>query len=1303
MGVTGLWKLIEQSGKEVSIETLENKVLAVDISIWLHQVIKGFQDRKGNALQNAHLLGLFNRLCKLLFYKIKPVFIFDGSVPILKRETIAKRQQGRTKILKEVERIQELLQEAMSKEKILKRALNPVVSKELPSDASNEKGKKENDEGIFTIPEYLSPTKAVEDPTSSSDLNTSLSENDNFDDSSMQHYYNINLQSIDVTSSHFKSLPADVRLEILADIREMRKQHSWGRLHEMPTESNNFSDFQMKRLLKRRQVQVSLEEAEKELEGRCLTLSELETFLSEQGIVQAEKSAKSRINSDANTRFLLVKDLKKAIEKAAKLELPKNDSTEVGVVVKEEKNMKDNEGDFSQDEVILDAFGINTNKSSSSNKNWDKNNYIDTDLELAIQLSLNQTNAYNDKDYLSTKASLNKEQKNMFKNATGSAKDYLLKYGLIKNLDVDEIDKSQIEITENYDLLNNLKHNTSLVAEIKCGKTNLQSTKNKPVSDCDLKNREQSTINEEATIGSDSDTDNEVDFVEVNDSDNIIDNLEKNEIIQIQLDATKTIKPQDDMFADIFLKENIKSTNKKCHLKIKTSQNKKRNMTDILEGLQKEVLDVTKLSLDNIISENILIEVPDSQETEFSKNSILENNSKISIEMYSSSLESIIEIPDSQENHFVRKFDTNLKDKISEIQSQNSFESDRVIEILDSQENELDKKNKMKLLEHFSNDEFKTEILKTIETEIDKSDLQNDEIINEANKDFELCQNKVCNSQNIDIKTDDSVKLLEANEVIEIIDDSFGVLQKTPSKQKIEDFFKTEYLIKKTPGKDEDNKYMTTPSKAVSNSLLKKTPGSSGNKEPREDKLTKSLSKVSKELFELENKKKENKTEKEAKLIEKESALLRNGKSKEELEILATKLDQEKYELEKERNRQDRMGLTITEKMKRDCMDLLKLFGVPYIVAPMEAEAQCAFLEAAELTQGTITDDSDIWLFGGRTVYKNFFDKQKHVVEFKSEQIHRDFSLDRDKLIQLAFLVGSDYTIGIKGIGTVTALEILAAFPNIPVVKNETTRVMSILSSLRKFRDWFNNNKTEGADSVKVKLKTQLKNIEITTGFPNLAVAEAYLHPSVDDSEEPFTWGIPNLEEIKKFARKYFGWTPVKTDETLRPVLKRLEQKKSQTTIKNFFNVKHSVYKKEVKYSKRVEKAVKAMVRNNSSGEDELVKKIESKKTQKSKKDKDSGINSSKCTSNRKRKTKNGANMIVQPDEPSTAEQAFDGSPEKKIKTTETDDIKKHCIPQAKEVIPQRENDISEMNKRKEVASALFKRSRAAAKKSNKV
>lgn len=58
----------------------------------------------------------------------------------------------------------------------------------------------------------------------------------------------------------------------------------------------------------------------------------------------------------------------------------------------------------------------------------------------------------------------------------------------------------------------------------------------------------------------------------------------------------------------------------------------------------------------------------------------------------------------------------------------------------------------------------------------------------------------------------------------------------------------------------------------------------------------------------------------------------------------------------------------------------------------MEAEAQCAFLDSAGLTQGTITDDSDIWLFGGNKVYKNFFDQKKFVLEFQANDIQQYFS-----------------------------------------------------------------------------------------------------------------------------------------------------------------------------------------------------------------------------------------------------------------------------------------------------------------------
>lgn len=108
---------------------------------------------------------------------------------------------------------------------------------------------------------------------------------------------------------------------------------------------------------------------------------------------------------------------------------------------------------------------------------------------------------------------------------------------------------------------------------------------------------------------------------------------------------------------------------------------------------------------------------------------------------------------------------------------------------------------------------------------------------------------------------------------------------------------------------------------------------------------------------------------------------------------------------------------------------LLQSFGIPYITAPMEAEAQCAELANLRLVDGIITDDSDVFLFGGSKCYKNLFNDSKYVECYLATDILRELSLTRDRLVTMAFLLGSDYATGLPGIGYVTAMEIMAEFP----------------------------------------------------------------------------------------------------------------------------------------------------------------------------------------------------------------------------------------------------------------------------------
>jgi len=187
----------------------------------------------------------------------------------------------------------------------------------------------------------------------------------------------------------------------------------------------------------------------------------------------------------------------------------------------------------------------------------------------------------------------------------------------------------------------------------------------------------------------------------------------------------------------------------------------------------------------------------------------------------------------------------------------------------------------------------------------------------------------------------------------------------------------------------------------------------------------------------------------------------------------------------------------------------------------------------------------------------------------------------------------------LHGVGAVTAMEILAAFPPTPEEENGTDIYQSLMSSLRKFRDWFENGKQ---DMKHKGLKTQLKNIEIISGFPNLNVFKAYLEPKVDTSLESFSWGLPDEESIFEFTKYKLGWTRLKTKEILDPVMKRLKERK-QKKMEDYFKVQLQKRAYDDKLSKRVEKAVKRLSGNekNPDGQEEDVPEEPEKKQRKRK------------------------------------------------------------------------------------------------------
>lgn len=270
------------------------------------------------------------------------------------------------------------------------------------------------------------------------------------------------------------------------------------------------------------------------------------------------------------------------------------------------------------------------------------------------------------------------------------------------------------------------------------------------------------------------------------------------------------------------------------------------------------------------------------------------------------------------------------------------------------------------------------------------------------------------------------------------------------------------------------------------------------------------------------------------------------------LNTVQQELDDEVKQLNKQFRKQKGQADDVTQQMAKDCQDLLRLFGIPYVVAPMEAEAQCAELHQLSLVDGIVTDDSDVYLFGASRVYKNMFNQQKYVECFLATDISRELNLDRKKMVQLAFLLGSDYTEGLPGVGAVTAMELLNEFSdgdaevNLDGKANEEVD----LTALRRFKEWWlkvqmgKDTKDDFDTPFKKRFRRFRGKIHIDDTFPSYEVVRAYMHPRVDDSDAEIQWGVPDLDGLRDYLMDSFSWSQEKVDDTLIPIIKHHNQRK---------------------------------------------------------------------------------------------------------------------------------------------------------------
>lgn len=160
----------------------------------------------------------------------------------------------------------------------------------------------------------------------------------------------------------------------------------------------------------------------------------------------------------------------------------------------------------------------------------------------------------------------------------------------------------------------------------------------------------------------------------------------------------------------------------------------------------------------------------------------------------------------------------------------------------------------------------------------------------------------------------------------------------------------------------------------------------------------------------------------------------------------AKRMSEQKYESAKSSGDTTSMGkyagrfVKITDEIIKESKELLEAMGIPVIQSPGEGEAEAATLARAGNVWATASQDYDALLYGTPTLIRNltlarrkktpsgiYIDVHPEMIDF--QDVLNKLQIDKDQLICLAILVGTDYNPGgVKGLGQKRALEIVQKY-----------------------------------------------------------------------------------------------------------------------------------------------------------------------------------------------------------------------------------------------------------------------------------
>ncbi|KAJ0982653.1 hypothetical protein J5N97_010908 [Dioscorea zingiberensis] len=1213
MGVHGLWELLAPVGRRVSVETLAGKKLAIDASIWMVQFMMAMRDERGEMVRNAHVLGFFRRICKLLFLRTKPIFVFDGATPALKRRTVAARRRhrenARAKIRKTAEkllinqlktrRLEELAAEIKNS-----RAKNESKGKQVEVDhgsglegSSSEKSVKECAGGANQeiLDELLAASLAAEEEGKFS-ISESASGVDVFEegvDGDENEEMLFPAMNGRIDPAVLASLPPSMQLDLLVQMRERLMAENRQKYQKIKKAPTQFSELQIQSYLKTVAFRREIDEVQKCAAGRGV------------GGVQT-----SRIASEANREFIFSssftgdkqmltsmgngreENMNPTVQNKATSSDPvlpnsvsKQSSSVIGACVTEPMS------DFVNDvETYRDEQGrIRVSRVRGMGICMTRDLQRNLDLMKEYEQEKNHGNICNDPiprcDQRIPEAPKDASEINPSLKACVCSEISVTNAGsglMAAQTETDHVDNSSVlaskvtlEISFLEDDVEKQDADQNLFLQLVSGSSTLETN-----SACVPSGKD--------ACDSDSEPDCmwEEGMVEKN-TGIWTNNMSK----ESRPSSAEEVADEED---DINWEEGICQgpadvTDGLAEQRSHVSSGVLEEEADIQEAIKRSLEDLGRQKPLTIFSEdqnsNTHVQVQNNLKCSFSPIAAVGeprkyNAHKMDIVQTRDSPEIYQSLPAASEVRFERRSSVNSEMKsIAEIMEEPVIVSENT-ETLD-----VDNAPKIQSV--------------------------NGQLVLDAECTYTSTHGSVvpCSrpfaelgpSSNIDKET--TCNMPNGS----IVDCQYKYLQ---------------YSQKNDSFKRNENASFQKSSLVES---FKDTDLHMDVECQRQERIINDIPSIEEKHYTDKSMTQENFNE-------------HLEVSEASLDEQISLLQQEHLNLGDKQRKLERNAESVSSEMFADCQELLQMFGLPYIIAPMEAEAQCAYMEMTKQVDGVVTDDSDAFLFGACNVYKNIFDDRKYVETYFMKDIESELGLTREKLIRMALLLGSDYTEGVSGIGIVNAIEVLQAFPE--------------EYGLQKFREWLESpdpsilgqfGSNPGDKSKKRSLKTsnsnadeltdntegsaceesgpknrdqlaanglpEIKNIfmdkhrkvsknwHIPPSFPSESVVSAYTSPQVDESMESFSWGKPDLFLLRKLCWEKFGWSNQKADELLLPVLKEYDKHETQLRLEAFYSFNERFAKIR---SQRIKKAVKGIT-GSAELTDEIVQEgSESRKEKRS-------------------------------------------------------------------------------------------------------